>query len=85
MDPSRILGTDSECKAAFFATVGTPLHRPCSCKGQHDYLLLPFAAVLLVGIAILLPLTLMSKIWMLKRREEKLCQHPEKSDCVIMI
>lgn len=35
MDPSRILGTDSECKAAFFATVGTPLHRPCSCKGQH--------------------------------------------------
>lgn len=28
-----------------------------------DYLLLPFAVVLLIGIAILLPLTLMSKIW----------------------
>lgn len=31
-----------------------------------DYLLLPFAAVLLIGIAILLPLTLMSKIWWVK-------------------
>lgn len=35
MDPTRILGAHSECKAAFLATVGTPLHRPCSCKGLN--------------------------------------------------
>lgn len=36
MDPTRILGADSECKGAFLATVGTQLHRPCSCKGLND-------------------------------------------------
>lgn len=35
VDPTRILGAHSECKAAFMATVGTPLHRPCSCKGLN--------------------------------------------------
>uniref|UniRef100_H3BZW1 GDNF/GAS1 domain-containing protein n=1 Tax=Tetraodon nigroviridis TaxID=99883 RepID=H3BZW1_TETNG len=40
MDPTHILGADSECKAAFLATVGTPLHRPCSCKGLNGGYLL---------------------------------------------
>uniref|UniRef100_A0A3Q3LWZ5 GDNF/GAS1 domain-containing protein n=1 Tax=Mastacembelus armatus TaxID=205130 RepID=A0A3Q3LWZ5_9TELE len=40
MDPALILGTDSECKAAFLATLGTDLHHPCSCEGVggHDLL-----------------------------------------------
>lgn len=41
-----------------------------------DYLLLPFAAVLLIGIAILLPLTLMSKIWWVKEHASLLKPWP---------
>lgn len=41
-----------------------------------DYLLLPFAAVLLIGIAIILPLTLMSKIWWVKEHASLLKPSP---------
>lgn len=40
MDPTCILGADSECKKAFLATVGTSLHHPCSCKGLNGGYLL---------------------------------------------
>ncbi|XP_029376226.1 GDNF family receptor alpha-like isoform X2 [Echeneis naucrates] len=36
MDPALILGADPGCKRAFMATLGTALHRPCSCKGMHN-------------------------------------------------
>uniref|UniRef100_UPI0037E88BB2 GDNF family receptor alpha-like n=1 Tax=Semicossyphus pulcher TaxID=241346 RepID=UPI0037E88BB2 len=36
MDSSLMLGADSECKAAFLATLGTVLHYPCTCKGMHS-------------------------------------------------
>ncbi|KAL7382923.1 hypothetical protein ABVT39_001627 [Epinephelus coioides] len=35
MDPALMLGADSECKIAFLATLGTPLHYPCTCEGMH--------------------------------------------------
>lgn len=35
MDPALILGADTECRKAFLATLGTPLHFPCSCRGAH--------------------------------------------------
>ncbi|KAM4591023.1 GDNF family receptor alpha-like isoform 2-T2 [Odontesthes bonariensis] len=39
-DPALILGTCSECRRAFLATLGTVLHHPCTCKGVHsDHLL----------------------------------------------
>uniref|UniRef100_A0A3P8TNF1 GDNF/GAS1 domain-containing protein n=1 Tax=Amphiprion percula TaxID=161767 RepID=A0A3P8TNF1_AMPPE len=36
MDPALMLGTDSECKMAFLATLGTTLHYPCTCKGVYN-------------------------------------------------
>uniref|UniRef100_A0A3B4ZPJ1 GDNF/GAS1 domain-containing protein n=1 Tax=Stegastes partitus TaxID=144197 RepID=A0A3B4ZPJ1_9TELE len=36
MDPVLMQGTDSECKMAFLATIGTTLHHPCTCKGVHN-------------------------------------------------
>ncbi|KAJ0067325.1 hypothetical protein NL108_016488 [Boleophthalmus pectinirostris] len=33
MNPSLILGAESECQTAFLDTVGTALHYPCSCEG----------------------------------------------------
>ncbi|XP_026164699.1 GDNF family receptor alpha-like [Mastacembelus armatus] len=128
MDPALILGTDSECKAAFLATLGTDLHHPCSCEGvgghdlltcnrifhlfhnrshflptwkpsndppkppginepepNHtwipDYLLYAFAIMLLVGVVVLMPLAVVTKIWMLRREKNKF--HPlKKSSCV---
>ncbi|XP_054886121.1 GDNF family receptor alpha-like [Poeciliopsis prolifica] len=35
-DPALILGTNSECRRAFLATLGTVLHHPCTCKGVHS-------------------------------------------------
>ncbi|KAM9364957.1 GDNF family receptor alpha-like [Pholidichthys leucotaenia] len=36
LDPGLILGTNTECKKAFLATLGTALHHPCTCKGLHS-------------------------------------------------
>ncbi|XP_008295773.1 GDNF family receptor alpha-like [Stegastes partitus] len=129
MDPVLMQGTDSECKMAFLATIGTTLHHPCTCKGvhndelltcniihdvfhnrscfsalwknvaspskppdvndseqtrSHDYLLYAFATVLLFGVVILLPLAVVSKIWMLRRRDKTKFHHPQKSSCVVI-
>nr|XP_046258497.1 GDNF family receptor alpha-like [Scatophagus argus] len=51
---------------------------------SHDYLLYAFAAVLLVGVAILMPLAVVNTIWMLRRDKTK-CQHPQKSSCVVIL
>ncbi|XP_022067837.1 GDNF family receptor alpha-like isoform X1 [Acanthochromis polyacanthus] len=129
MDPAVMLGTDSECKMTFLATLGTALHYPCTCKGvyndkllmcnaihdvlhnrsrfitswkssrspfkppesnaseqrgSHDYLLYVFAIVLLVGVIVIMPLAVVSKIWMLRRRDKAKFHHPEKSSCVVI-
>ncbi|XP_061601430.1 GDNF family receptor alpha-like [Cololabis saira] len=34
-DPALILGTHSDCRRAFLATLGTVLHHRCTCKGVH--------------------------------------------------
>ncbi|XP_031697679.1 GDNF family receptor alpha-like [Anarrhichthys ocellatus] len=36
MDPALIRGADPECKIAFLATLGTPLHYPCACEGMRN-------------------------------------------------
>uniref|UniRef100_A0A3Q3DHV1 GDNF/GAS1 domain-containing protein n=1 Tax=Hippocampus comes TaxID=109280 RepID=A0A3Q3DHV1_HIPCM len=35
MDPALILGGDLECRKAFVALLGTPLHHPCTCEQIH--------------------------------------------------
>ena len=36
LDPALLFGADPECRAAFVDTLGTVLHRPCSCRGVHN-------------------------------------------------
>lgn len=48
----------------------------------HDCLLYAFATVLFVGVVILMPLAVVSKIWMLRRRETKF-HHPQKSVVIL--
>ncbi|XP_053188609.1 GDNF family receptor alpha-like [Scomber japonicus] len=132
MDPTFIFGEDSECKRAFFATLGTTLHYPCTCKGVHnaalltcnlihdafhnrshfmrpwksndgpskppeinepekgqthisDYLLYGFSTVLLVGVVILMPLAVISTIWVLRRKDRKRFHPPQKNKCVVIL
>ncbi|XP_051935441.1 GDNF family receptor alpha-like [Hippocampus zosterae] len=35
MNPALILGGDLECRKAFVALLGTPLHHPCTCEQIH--------------------------------------------------
>ncbi|CAB1457681.1 unnamed protein product [Pleuronectes platessa] len=132
MDPAFIFGADPECKMAFVDTLGTVLHRPCSCRGMHnddlrtcnmihdvfhnrsvfrtslksssvppkpptldeserrhtwshDYLLYAFATVLLVGVVVLMPLAVVSKLWMLRKRDETKFHHPQKGRFVVIL
>ncbi|XP_071336935.1 GDNF family receptor alpha-like isoform X2 [Trachinotus anak] len=133
MDPTLILGADSECKMAFLATLATALHHPCSCRGMHngdlkacnmihdvfhnrsyfmtswkssssgpskppeitqpgrghtwshDYLLYAFATVLLVGVVVLIPLAVVSKIWFLRKRDKTKLHHPQKGNCAVIL
>ncbi|XP_059215880.1 GDNF family receptor alpha-like [Centropristis striata] len=52
---------------------------------SHDYLLLAFAIVLLFGVVILMPLAVVSRIWMLRRRrrDKTKFHHPQKGNCVL--
>ncbi|XP_042357978.1 GDNF family receptor alpha-like [Plectropomus leopardus] len=52
---------------------------------SHDYLLYGFATVLLIGVVILMPLAVISKICMLKRRDKTKFHHPKKNNCVVII
>nr|XP_040033784.1 GDNF family receptor alpha-like isoform X1 [Gasterosteus aculeatus aculeatus] len=49
----------------------------------HDYVLYAFATVLLVGVAVLIPLAVASKIWMLTKKEKTKYQPHQKSNCVL--
>ncbi|XP_051273225.1 GDNF family receptor alpha-like isoform X2 [Dicentrarchus labrax] len=51
---------------------------------SNDYLLYAFTAVLLVGVVILMPLAVVSKIWM-ARRDKTRFHHPQKSNCVVIL
>ncbi|XP_036978551.1 GDNF family receptor alpha-like isoform X3 [Acanthopagrus latus] len=51
----------------------------------HDYLLYAFAAVLLVVVVVLMPLAVVSKIWILRRRDKTKYHHPQKSNCVVLL
>ncbi|XP_022619164.1 GDNF family receptor alpha-like [Seriola dumerili] len=51
----------------------------------HDYLLYAFATVLLFGVVVLIPLAVVSKIWMLRKRDETKLHHPQKSNCVVIL
>ncbi|XP_077586205.1 GDNF family receptor alpha-like [Stigmatopora nigra] len=35
MNPALFLGGELECRKAFVATLGTPLHHPCTCQHVH--------------------------------------------------
>ncbi|GLD66557.1 GDNF family receptor alpha-like protein [Lates japonicus] len=50
----------------------------------HDYLLYAFATVLLVGVVILMPLAIVSKIWMMRKRDNTKFHHPQKSNSVVI-
>ncbi|XP_065815666.1 GDNF family receptor alpha-like [Labrus bergylta] len=52
---------------------------------SNDYLLYAFATLLLVGVVILMTLAVISKIWMLRRREKTKFHHPQKSPCVVIL
>ncbi|XP_067467208.1 GDNF family receptor alpha-like [Thunnus thynnus] len=57
-------------------------------KGQTwitEYLLYAFAIVLLVGVVILMPLAIISKIWVLRRRDKKRFHRPQKNNCVVIL
>ncbi|KAK5853919.1 hypothetical protein PBY51_015033 [Eleginops maclovinus] len=47
---------------------------------SKDDLIYAFATVLLVGVVVLMPLAVVSKIWMLRRRDKTKFHHPKKSD-----
>ncbi|XP_073338500.1 GDNF family receptor alpha-like [Pagrus major] len=51
----------------------------------HDYLLYAFATVLLVGVVVIMPLAVVGKIWILRRRDKTKYQHPQKSNCVVLL
>ncbi|XP_070772766.1 GDNF family receptor alpha-like [Enoplosus armatus] len=51
----------------------------------HDYLLYTFATVLLVGVVILMPLAVVSKVWMLRRKDKPKLHHPQKRNCVVIL
>ncbi|KAE8279549.1 hypothetical protein D5F01_LYC21672 [Larimichthys crocea] len=51
----------------------------------HDYLLYAFTTVLLVGVVVLMPLAVISKIWMFRRRDKTKFHHPQKSNCVVVL
>ncbi|XP_041804059.1 GDNF family receptor alpha-like isoform X2 [Chelmon rostratus] len=51
----------------------------------HDYLLYAFTTVLLAGVVILMPLAVVSRIWMLRRRDKTKFHHPQKSNCVVIL
>ncbi|XP_068184222.1 LOW QUALITY PROTEIN: GDNF family receptor alpha-like [Antennarius striatus] len=52
---------------------------------SHDYILYGFAALLFVGVVVLMPLAVISKIWMLRRRERNKIPLPQKSSCVVIL
>ncbi|XP_028279649.1 GDNF family receptor alpha-like isoform X2 [Parambassis ranga] len=52
--------------------------------GPREYLLYTFAAVLLVGVVILMPLAVVSKIWMLRRSDRTKFHQLQKSNCVVI-
>ncbi|XP_074532331.1 GDNF family receptor alpha-like [Halichoeres trimaculatus] len=132
MDPTLILGSDSECRSSFIATLGTILHHPCTCRGiysedlmmcnkihdvfhnrshfmkllkkssinpstppeinqseddlawSNDYLLHIFAGLLLLGVVVVLPLAVISGIWLLRRKQKTKFHHPQKSSFVVI-
>ncbi|KAM3605753.1 uncharacterized protein V6R79_004030 [Siganus canaliculatus] len=52
---------------------------------SHDYLLYICATALLVGVVILMPLAVVSKIWMLRRKDKTKFHHPQKSNSVVIL
>ncbi|KAK5908375.1 hypothetical protein CgunFtcFv8_016441 [Champsocephalus gunnari] len=50
---------------------------------SNGYLLFVFATAILVGVVVLVPLAVVSKIWMLRRRDKTKFHHPEKSHCAV--
>ncbi|XP_070834347.1 GDNF family receptor alpha-like isoform X1 [Chaetodon trifascialis] len=51
----------------------------------HDYLLYVFTTVLLVGVVVFMPLAVVSRIRMLRRRDKTKFHHPQKSNCVVIL
>ncbi|KAJ4948183.1 hypothetical protein JOQ06_019720 [Pogonophryne albipinna] len=52
-------------------------------RSHFSYLLFAFATAVLVGVVVLVPLAVVSKIWMLRRRDKTKFHHPEKSNCAV--
>ncbi|XP_056291931.1 GDNF family receptor alpha-like isoform X2 [Pseudoliparis swirei] len=52
---------------------------------SHDYLMYAFVSMLLVGVVVLIPLAVASKIWMLRRKDKIKFHHPQKSNCVVIL
>ncbi|XP_040906248.1 GDNF family receptor alpha-like [Toxotes jaculatrix] len=52
---------------------------------SHDYLLYVFATVLFVGVVILMPLAVVTKIWMTRKRDKTKYHNPQKSNCVVIL
>ncbi|XP_035462897.2 GDNF family receptor alpha-like [Scophthalmus maximus] len=52
---------------------------------SHDYLLYVFATVLLVGVVVVMPLAVVSRIWMLRRRDKTKFHHPQKSSFAVTL
>ncbi|KAK1905257.1 GDNF family receptor alpha-like [Dissostichus eleginoides] len=50
---------------------------------SNGSLLFAFATAVLVGVVVLVPLAVVSKIWMLRRRDKTKSHHPEKSNCAV--
>ncbi|XP_037321430.2 GDNF family receptor alpha-like [Pungitius pungitius] len=52
---------------------------------SHDYVLYALATVLLVGVAVLIPVAVASKIWMLTKKEKTKFHSHQKSNCVLAL
>ncbi|XP_030603525.1 GDNF family receptor alpha-like [Archocentrus centrarchus] len=72
-------------------SINQPSKPPQSNESEHvyawsqDYLLYAFATILLAGVVILMPLIIVSKKWMSKRRDKTKYDHPQKINCVVVL
>ncbi|XP_039994391.1 GDNF family receptor alpha-like [Xiphias gladius] len=83
-----VLHNRSHFMTSWKSGLSKPLEKNESENGHtwsQDYLLYAFATVLLVGVVIVMPLAVVSKIWLLRKKDKTKLRHPQKNNWVVIL